>query len=256
MYIKALNEISKNNVKLVGGKGTSLGELTKAGFPVPPGFVITTEGFQKNIEKEVLGAFDKLNSEKVAVRSSAIAEDSLSASWAGQLETYLNVSREELINKVEKCWDSIKSERVKSYTSGQNLQEEQMRVAVVVQEMVDSQSAGVMFTVNPVSKDGNEVMIESILGLGESLVQGLVTPDNFIIDKQTLEMENKDLAKEQTIPDENIKKLVELGKKIENYYGSPQDIEWAIDKDGKIWVLQSRPITTLTSPSTWGVDFY
>ena len=246
MYIKDFSEISKEDIELVGGKGASLGELTKAGIPVPPGFVITTNGFQKEIEQEALETFDKLNIEKVAVRSSAVAEDSSSASWAGQLETYLNVTRESLVNKIKECWDSINSERAKDYASHQQLTEEQLKVAVVIQKMVNAKSAGVMFTVNPVSEDKNEIMIESTLGLGEKLVQGEVTPDNFIVNKQTLEIKSKDLQQgEQTISDEDIKKLVELGKKIEIHYGKPQDIEWAIDQENKIWILQSRPITTL-----------
>lgn len=245
--IKKFGEISKENVDLVGGKGASLGEMTNVGIPVPPGFVITTDGFQNDIEQETLEAFDKLNAEKVAVRSSAVAEDSSSASWAGQLETYLNITRENLINKVKECWDSINSERAKDYASQQDLSEDQMKVAVVVQKMVDAESAGVMFTVNPISKDKNEVMIESTLGLGEKLVQGEIIPDNFIIDKNSLEIENRDLSEQdkQTVSDENIKQLVELGKKIESHYGKPQDIEWAIDNEHKIWILQSRPITTL-----------
>lgn len=244
--IKKFSEITKESVNLVGGKGASLGEMISAGIPVPPGFVITTEGFQKDIEQEALEAFDQLNAEKVAVRSSAVAEDSSSASWAGQLETYLNTTREDLIAKIKDCWDSINSERAKDYASQQNLSEDQMKVAVVVQKMVDAQSAGVMFTVNPVSTDRNEVMIESALGLGEKLVQGEIIPDNFIVDKETLEVKSRDLQQEKhTLSDEKIKELVELGKKIENHYGKPQDIEWAIDEQNKIWILQSRPITTL-----------
>ncbi len=245
-FVKKFSEISKESVSLVGGKGASLGEMTSVGIPVPPGFVITTEGFQKDIEQEALAAFDELNAEKVAVRSSAVAEDSSSASWAGQLETYLNITKEDLVNKIKQCWDSINSERAKDYASQQNLSEDQMKVAVVVQKMVDAKSAGVMFTVNPISQNKNEVMIESALGLGEKLVQGEVIPDNFIVDKETLEIKNKDLSGDkQTISDEDVKKLVELGKKIEDHYGKPQDIEWAIDNQNEIWILQSRPITTL-----------
>lgn len=247
MYIKTLSEIFMTDVNLVGGKGVSLGEMTKAGMPVPPGFVITTEAFGKINKEEILKAYDQLNAERVAVRSSAVAEDSSQASWAGQLETYLNVSKEELITKIKSCWDSIKSERVLSYAARQNLSEDQLLVAVVVQKMVDSKASGVMFTVNPVTKDNSEIMIEAVLGLGEALVQGLVTPDNFIVNKESLEIKVKDLQKEdkQSISDENIKKLVELGKKIEGHYGSPQDIEWAIDNQNRIWILQSRPVTTL-----------
>ncbi|MBU1032049.1 hypothetical protein KKE03_03995 [Patescibacteria group bacterium] len=246
VFIKSFNEISKNDVSLVGGKGASLGEMTRAGFPVPPGFVVTTAGFKKDIEKEVLYLFDELNAERVAVRSSGVAEDSSQASWAGQLETYLNVKRENLIEKIKECWNSIKSERALSYASMQNLSDDQLIVAVVVQKMVESKTSGVMFTANPVSNNRNEVMIESVLGLGESLVQGSVTPDNFIIDKKTLDITSKDLQKDkQAIADETIKELTKLGIKIEDHYGKPQDIEWAIDDEGKIWILQSRPITTL-----------
>lgn len=255
MYILDFKQISKDDINLVGGKGASLGEMTKACIPVPPGFVITTETFkrfvngeiQADLREEILKEFDLLNSKRVSVRSSAVAEDSSTASWAGQLETYLNVSKKDLIKKIRKCWESIKSERVSTYTAGQNLSEDQLKVAVIVQAMIDAKAAGVMFTVNPVSKDQNEIVIESVFGLGEQLVQGLITPDNFIVNKQTLEIKAKDLQQEnnQTISDENIKNLVELGKKIEAHYGSPQDIEWAVDDNGKIWILQSRPITTL-----------
>jgi len=124
MHIKLLSEISKDDVNLVGGKAASLGELTNADISVPPGFVITTEGFQKDIDEEILEAFDKLNVNKVAVRSSAIAEDSSSASWAGQLETYLNVKREDLIERVIQCWGSINSERASSYAAKQDLSKE------------------------------------------------------------------------------------------------------------------------------------
>lgn len=247
MNIKNFGEISKESISLVGGKGASLGEMVSVGIPVPSGFVITTEGFQKDIGQEALEAFDQLKVEKVAVRSSAVAEDSLTASWAGQLETYLNVTREDLINKVKECWNSINSERAKDYASQQNLPEDQMKVAVVVQKMVDVKSAGVMFTVNPISEDKKEVMIESTSGLGEKLVQGEIIPDNFLINKESLEIISKDLSEKdrQTVSDEDIEKLVELGKRIEEHYGKPQDIEWAIDTANKIWILQSRPITTL-----------
>src|SRR3989344_5447590 len=241
-YIKTFSEISKDDVKLVGGKGASLGEMTKANIPVPPGFVITTEANGQINEEEILKAFETLDTEKVSVRSSAVAEDSSSASWAGQLETFLNVAKEDLIENIKKCWESIKSERAKIYAEQQNLPKDQMIMAVVVQKMVDAKSAGVMFTANPVTSNKEEIMIESILGLGEALVQGSVTPDNFIANKENGEIKSKDLQGEQTISDETIKNLVELGKNIEDHYGYPQDIEWAIDENNKIWILQSRPI--------------
>ncbi len=248
MYIKAFQEITKEDRGLVGGKGASLGELTNAGFAVPPGFVITTDAKNEIKEDEIFQAFEDLDSEKVSVRSSAVAEDSSSASWAGQLETYLNVTKKNLIDSIKKCWESINSERVKAYIKDQNLSEDQLQVAVVVQRMVNAKSAGVMFTVNPVSADPNEIMIESVLGLGESLVQGEITPDNFIINKSNMEIIAKDVQRidEPSVSDEIIIKLSELGKKIEEHYGNPQDIEWAIDQENKIWILQSRPITTLS----------
>lgn len=254
MYIKFFSEISKNNVNLVGGKGASLGEMTQAGIPVPPGFVITTETYKQfineeipiDVKEQILESFDLLKAERVSVRSSAVAEDSSQASWAGQLETYLNVNRENLIEKIRECWNSINSERATTYAAGQNLSEGQLKVAVVIQKMVDAKAAGVMFTANPVTSNEGEIMIESVLGLGEALVQGSVTPDNFIIYKENGEIKSKDLQKdEQTITDGTIQQLVSLGKKIEAHYGSSQDIEWAIDNEGKIWILQSRPITTL-----------
>lgn len=246
MYIKFFKDISKHDVKEVGGKGASLGEMINADFPIPLGFVITTEAKGEINEQEIFKAFDKLNAERVSVRSSAVAEDSSSASWAGQLETFLNVSKEDLIEKIKECWGSIKSDRAVSYASDQNLSEDQLEVGVVVQKMVDAKSAGVMFTANPVNNDIEEVMIESVLGLGESLVSGSVTPDNFILDKETGEIISKDIAQvDESISEEELRELVEYGKKIEAHYGRPQDIEWAIDENGKIWILQSRPITTL-----------
>lgn len=276
MLTKTFEAISKNDVNLVGGKGASLGEMLNAGLPVPLGFVITTkaylqfykQGLPADVEEEIFKAFDSLRTERVAVRSSAVAEDSSTASWAGQLESYLNVTREDLIESIRKCWNSIKSERALSYTAQQNLSEDQMTVAVVVQKMVESEVSGVMFTVNPITKDVNEIIIEAGYGLGEMLVQGIVTPDNFLLNKTTLEIKNRDIQTQDvmlvfqegankevpvpenkksqpTLSDEQIKNLALLGKKIEDHYGYPQDIEWAFEKDN-FYIIQSRPITTLT----------
>ena len=118
MYIKKFSEISKDDVAKVGGKGASLGEMTKAGIPVPVGFVITTQAKGEIRKEEIFKAFDKLNADKVSVRSSAVAEDSAQSSWAGQLETYLNISREDLTENIKKCWGSIKSEEVNVLSIG------------------------------------------------------------------------------------------------------------------------------------------
>lgn len=276
MYIKSFNEISKKDINHIGGKGASLGEMTQAGISVPSGFIITTQTNQNfineplpvDVREDILKAFDGLNAERVAVRSSAVAEDSSQASLAGQLATFLNIKKEDIIDRMRDCWSSIKSERSLAYITEQNLSQDKLAVAVVVQKMIDSQTSGVIFTVNPVTKNPNEIMIEAVLGLGEGLVQGLITPDNFIINKKTIEIKNQDIQTQETmltsidgknmevpvpddkkdkpaIIDDKVIELAKLAIRIENLYQKPQDIEWAIDDQGKIWILQSRPITTL-----------
>lgn len=275
IYIKLFNEISKSDVKLVGGKAASLGELTKIKMPVPKGFVLTTKCYEDfrelkltdKLHKEIMKRFSELNTDLVAVRSSAIFEDSLSASWAGQLETFLNTKKEDLIENIRKCWQSIHSERALAYAVDKDLREDQLKVAVVVQKMVESESSGVIFTVNPITKNENEIMIEAGYGLGEMLVQGMITPDNFIVDKRTLKIKSKEINPQETqlaykdgknkeipvnrklrdlpaISDGQVKKLAKLAIRIEQHYGMPQDIEWALG-DGGIYIVQSRPITSL-----------
>lgn len=273
MYTKNFSEISKDDIGIAGGKGASLGEMTNAGIPVPLGFVVTTKAFKQffdseipvEVREEILHAFDQLGIDRVAVRSSAVAEDSSSASWAGQLESYLNVSKDKLIENIRKCWNSIKSERALAYAGQQNLTEEDIVVAVVIQKMVESETSGVMFTVNPINKDQNELMIEAGFGLGEYLVQGMITPDNFVVDKNSLVIKNIDVQTQdkklvfqnwenqevvlsaeegsrQTLTGEQVITLAKLGMEIENHYGAPQDIEWAYE-NGKFYIVQSRPIT-------------
>jgi len=245
--IKTFQEISKSDVAIAGGKGASLGEMTQAGIPVPGGFIVTTDAYNQPLdEKEIFAAFDKLEAQYVAVRSSATAEDSGSTSWAGQLETYLNVTKENLIDSIKKCWASIKTARATSYAQSNNIPGDKQKVAVVIQKMVDSQMAGVMFSANPVTSDRNQIILESCFGLGESLVQGLVTPDNFLIDKKSLTIINKNLTL-NTLSDNQVIELSKLAILIENHYNFPQDIEWAIDQNNKIFILQSRPITTLNN---------
>lgn len=273
MYTKKFSEIDKNSVAEVGGKGASLGEMTKAGIPVPPGFVVTAETYRQfidseipiEVQEEILRSFDELGVERVAVRSSAIAEDSKTASWAGQLESYLNVTRDKLIENIRQCWNSIKSERALAYAAEQNLPEDQLVVAVVVQKMVDSDVSGVMFTINPITKNQDEIMIEAGFGLGEMIVQGMITPDNFIYNKKLKEVTNFDIqvqdtmmvfADEQTkevpVPEDKkdkaaltetqVKELAQIGLRIEDHYGFPCDIEWVLEKN-KFYIVQSRPIT-------------
>lgn len=274
MYVKTFQQISKTDAATAGGKGSSLGEMTHAGIPVPDGFVITTnaykyfsgKNFSEAFKEEIFKSFNNLKSERVAVRSSAVAEDSSSASWAGQLESYLNVKKEDLLDAVKNCWNSIKSARASAYASDQNATSEQLIVAVVVQKMVDSEISGVMFTVNPVTKNSNEIMIEACYGLGELLVQGEITPDNYIVDKKSLNATENTLGSQDVmmvyqndenkkipVPDDiknistlnaaQLKDLAGLGIRIENHYKFPQDIEWALEK-GIFYIVQSRPITT------------
>lgn len=275
MNIKTFGQIAGDDISLVGGKGTSLGIMTRAGIPVPPGFIITTEVYKNFFSKplpsstvnEILRAFDSMETERVAVRSSAAAEDSISSSWAGQLETYLNVTRDNLVDSIQKCWDSILSERAKSYAQRQGLSANNPQVAVVIQKMISSEKSGVLFTANPVTKNLGEIVLEATYGLGELLAQGMVTPYNYILDKRTLEVKSKSEGEQETmliyqkssnqvipipisvlceeiLSPNDIKSLATLALQIEDIYKYPQDIEWAIEAN-KIYILQSRPISTL-----------
>lgn len=261
MFIKTLEEITIKDISTVGGKAASLGELTQLGIPVPSGFVVTAQAFTKpppNFEKEILKAFADLKVSRVAVRSSAIVEDGKKSSWAGQLESYLNVFRRDLIQRVKVCHVSIYSKRALAYAIDKGIPKDQMLVAVIVQRMIPSKVSGVMFTANPVDNNYKQIMIEAAFGLGESLVQGRVTPDCYVVEKDTLKImlvpNNKEIS-EVTIPkktqnkatltNRQVLEITKLGIKIENHFQTPQDIEWAIDRENKIWILQSRPVTTL-----------
>ena len=205
----------------------------------------------------------------VAVRSSATAEDLPSASFAGQQETYLNVkSVDRVISAVQNCWASLFTARAIYYRIKNNFPHEKVLIAVIIQKMVDSTSSGVMFTVNPATNNTDEIMIEAAFGLGEVVVGGQLTPDTYILDKKTLKIKSKKITTQpyallrgykdgnrkeilpkeqgsnQKIPDEIIIQLAEFGKKIEEHYGSAQDIEWATEKN-KVYIVQSRAVTTL-----------
>lgn len=272
--VKFFNDIADDNINLVGGKGLSLGKMVRVGLPVPPGFVITTELYNKfkssgsmddRDKKDIEQAFDALNAARVAVRSSAISEDSQSASWAGQFESYMNVEKDKLLQRVQDCWESIRG--ASEYAKTQGLKDEEMALAVVVQKMVDSDVSGVAFSVNPLNGDQDEIMIEATYGLGELLVQGMVTPDNYIVSKHARSVlssrvvtkksmlvyqggETKEvvvsnnLQQRPTLSEEQLSGITALICQIEDFYNFPQDIEWAL-KDDKFYILQSRPITTI-----------
>lgn len=235
----------------LGGKASALKKMFEEDLPILEFFVIDSEKFQKyagielpeSFKKAILNKFDRLNTDRVAVRSSALNEDSMNAAWAGQLESYLNVTKKDLINSIQKCWDSIKTKRVKEYVKNKNIKGE-LSLAVIVQKMVNSDSSGVIFTVNPVTKNKEEIVIEASLGLGENIVGGKVTPNRFLVDKENLNIKDKSLQNNPILDEKQIKDLAKLALKIEEIFGFPQDIEWALEKN-KIYILQSRPITTL-----------
>ncbi|MFA5942090.1 MAG: PEP/pyruvate-binding domain-containing protein [Candidatus Paceibacterota bacterium] len=252
-WIRWFEDITKDDTAIAGGKGASLGEMTWAGIPVPPGFVILSSAYEKfkgegkmseDVAGEIKKAFKELGVKRVAVRSSATAEDSKSASWAGQLESYLNTTEENLLENVEKCWESLFTIRAVSYRSEQGLDTANISVAVVVQEMVEAETAGVAFSVHPVTEDHNQMIIEAVSGLGEKLVSGQVTPDSYVVAKNNLTLIDVTAQGEQKLSEQQIKELAKLVIKIENHYGFPVDVEWAY-AEGKFWIVQSRPITTL-----------
>ena len=240
----------------------------------------------KDIENAIRTAYESLNKRFalkdtfVAVRSSATAEDLPDASFAGQQETYLNVKGgDELIEKVIKCWSSLFTPRAIFYRNEKGFPHEKVFISVGVQKMVNSRSAGVMFTINPVSGDRNEIVIEGNYGLGETVVSGAVNPDDFVLDKSTLKVKERRISRKtvkfirdpqtgktihQDIPeaeqrtvcvsDQELMRLGELAKRVEKHYGKPMDIEWAIDQDlpypENMLLVQARPETIFGSKIT------
>jgi len=321
-YLKDFQNLDSKCVAIAGGKGASLGEMTQAGIPVPPGFVILSESFEKflvdtdlNIEinsilskvnvkemhtienasekiqalilsadmpsdiaSEILENYQKLGSKFVAVRSSATSEDSASAAWAGQLDTFLNTTETDLLENVQKCWASLFTpraifyrfellERGKMQNETHANTEDHISVAVVIQKMIQSEKSGIAFSVHPVTQDENQLIIEAGLGLGEAIVSGSVTPDSYVVSKEDLQIidiniseqgralykkenggnEWRDLGEEGKKQVLSKKEIIELSKliiKIEKHYGFPCDIEWAFE-NGEFFITQSRPITTL-----------
>jgi len=209
----------------------------------------------------------------VAIRSSATAEDLPTASFAGQQDTYLWIEgTDEVIRSVQKCWASLFTPRAISYRIRNNFPHEKVLISVGVQKMVNSRTAGVMFTLNPVNGDPSKVVIEGSWGLGETVVSGSVTPDKFVVDKIVMEINERTISPKNIqcvydagkgevvhtevalevqnkpcLDDKEIRELVMIAKRIEEHYGCPQDIEWAIDKGlpfpENIFTVQSRPET-------------
>lgn len=226
----------------------------------------------EDMKQALIENYRKLQGENppVAVRSSGTAEDLDDASFAGQQETFLYViGEDEVVKYVQDCWASLYNNWAIFYRRENKFDEREISIAVVVMRMVNSEKSGVMFSVNPIDQNPDEVTIEATWGLGEGVVQGIVNPDNYVIDKNDYHFVQKSVPKkeimvvraserggsknkvvprdmrfEQVLSDEEIKELVDLAKKAQEYYGKPQDLEWAFEA-GKMYLLQSRPITTL-----------
>jgi len=315
--VRSLGELTRADIPYAGGKGANLGELTSAGLPVPPGFIvgapayavfvdrdglreriaarlenidvndsdelarasadvrpmITDEQIPDSLVQSIEAAYAALgrngDSPAVAVRSSATAEDTASASFAGMNETFLNVrGRNDVVDAVRRCWASLFGARTVFYRAKRGLGQADMDIAVVVQRQLESKRSGVMFTIDPASGREDQLVIEGAFGLGESVVSGAVSPDRYVVDKETLsvvirEIHRKELviepleqgsgtATRETREDEalapvlndgEVKLLAQFGEQIEAHYGAPQDTEWAFDPQGALWILQSRPIT-------------
>src|SRR5947207_12111167 len=180
---------------------------------------------------------------KVAVRSSACAEDSETASYAGQQETYLNtLGGEEVCARMVDCWASFFSERAIFYRARKGSLAD-LGMAVVVQKMLDPVKSGVIVTADPVSRRRDRMIIEAVFGLGEQVVSGEVTPDHYVVDRAG-NIKREQIVDRRVLEKDEIQQLVELARKLEERFGKPQDIEWGIE-NGKIYLLQSRPVTTL-----------
>ena len=313
-YAVRLSNLSARDLRLVGGKGANLAEMIQTGFPIPPGFCLTTKAFHlflsRNPDQETL--FEQLenitpnnlksvrrvgkqvresllqtpipseiavealkawrdigNQHAYAVRSSATAEDLPDASFAGQQDTYLNIIGEDaLLNAIRRCWASLFTDRAILYRCKKGFGHREVGLSVVVQQMILADKSGILFTADPLTGHRHTLTIDASFGLGEALVSGLVSPDNYRVDKRTMsiihrQIANKEVAilpqpqggttqiaisaNERTTPsitDEQVRQLAEWGMRIEAHYGNPQDIEWAIS-ESNIFILQSRPITSL-----------
>ncbi len=310
-------EVDKGDIGMVGGKGANLGEMTKAGIPVPPGFIVTSQAYFHFLDEsglrpkitqllatidpndsaqlqkvaaeirqmiteaemgsetaaEIRRAYREMGEGPVAVRSSATAEDLPEASFAGQQSTFLNVvGEDDVVTAAQACWASLFEARAIFYRAEGGFEHMKVGIAVPIQRMVQSQGSGVMFTMEPVSGDRSKVVIEAIYGLGEAIVSGAVTPDLYVVDKESLSILErkvadqekqlvanpesatspeknihwvdvpKDEAKLQKLSDKQIAALAEIGKRVEEYYGFPQDIEWA-EAEGELYIVQTRPVT-------------
>ncbi len=223
----------------------------------------------ENIAKEIKEQFKHLDAKYVAVRSSATAEDGQDHAWAGQLDSFLNTTEKDLLEKVQRCWASLFTPRAIFYRFEKGLYTTQISVAVVVQKMINSEISGIAFSVHPVTEDKNQLIIEAGFGLGEAIVSGSITPDSYVVEKEprkiidtNIATQNRGLyrldnggnkwlniaepkASSQVLDNKQVLELSDIILGIEDHYGFPCDIEWAYE-GGKFYIVQSRPITTLS----------
>lgn len=239
MHVITFADIDDSVIGLVGGKAAGLHRMIGLGERVPGGFCVTTEAFRAGVipEDEVWRAYQELGAGPVAVRSSATAEDLPDASFAGQQDTFLRVTgREALFKAIRQCWDSLGSERAVAYRESADIGDSAM--AVVVQRMVEPVAAGVLFTANPVTGTRTEMVVDAAPGLGTAVVDGGIIPDHYVLD-------GTPRAPEGCLSPAQLDELHAVGERLQGKLGWPQDIEFAFDGDGTLWLLQTRPITTL-----------
>lgn len=304
--IKWFNQIRNEDFNLVGGKGYNLSKMYNLGVKVPNGFVITSEAYDAyvinhqiqekiinivnseysgnektrlikdlfikdlistELEEQILFEFKRMSSGRVAVRSSSTVEDLPEMSFAGQYSTYLNVGEKDLIETIILCWQSLWNERGIEYRNRNNIKSN-FSHAVVVQEMINSKLAGVIFTANPLTGVRNELLVNASYGLGEAIVSGKVNPDQYTIEKASGKIIKKELAVKEilcrnagngieyvpvnaekkatsSLKQIHIQTIVNESTKVQDYFGAPQDIEFAIDDDDQLYIVQSREITSL-----------
>ncbi len=244
--VAALREIGWRDIAAVGGKAANCARLLQAGFAVPDGIVITAAGAGRETAlAELVSALQRWPQDTLlAVRSSAVDEDSPERSFAGMHETRLNVARPEVPEAVHACWASVQAGRAAAYRETRGSSADEIRIAVLVQPMVPARAAGVAFTRNPVS-GADETVINAVAGLGEALVSGRVQPDQWRIghDGRVLSAQPSGTGS-LVLADEQVKELAALAARIERLFGAPQDIEWCHD-GRRFWVVQSRPITAI-----------
>lgn len=273
--IASFQELQKQELEKCGGKGKGLVEMTMEGFSVPYGFIINSDEFIKYCEanglleipfeemwqgitngkfpdemsQNILELYTRIfpNNEKVAVRSSALCEDGAEFAWSGELETYLFVNKDNLVESIKKCFASLFSERALFYAKRANISRDKLRVAVIVQKQVESRFAGVAFSNNPINGK-NEIVIEAVDGQGERLVSGEIIPDRYVYSYDGILQDNKIQQSNIHITEYHLDNLLQNVRKLKEFYNFPVDIEWAIEKDS-LFILQCRPITTIANKS-------